>query len=136
MTVYLDTNVLVRHLTQDPPEMGRSATELLAQSEDLYLPDLIVAETVYVLQSVYQVPRPQVAALTRAIIGSRNIATDDPAVLIRAVDIYEHHRPSFADAYLVALAEADSGSAIASFDKGIGKVGTVRRIEPGLSGGR
>ncbi|PWV76489.1 putative nucleic acid-binding protein [Nocardia neocaledoniensis] len=114
--------------------MGRSATKLLAESEDLYLPDLIVAETVYVLQSVYQVPRHEVAALTRAIIGSRNVVTDDPAVLIRAADVYEHHRLSFADAYLVALAEADSGSSIASFDKGISKVGTVRRIEPGLSG--
>ncbi|WP_110038092.1 PIN domain-containing protein [Nocardia neocaledoniensis] len=134
MTVYLDTNVLVRHFTQDPPDMGRSATKLLAESEDLYLPDLIVAETVYVLQSVYQVPRHEVAALTRAIIGSRNVVTDDPAVLIRAADVYEHHRLSFADAYLVALAEADSGSSIASFDKGISKVGTVRRIEPGLSG--
>ncbi|WP_175585882.1 hypothetical protein [Nocardia cyriacigeorgica] len=38
---------------------------------------------------------------------------------------------SFADAYLVALAESDPGSPVASFDKGIGKVGTVRRVEPG-----
>ncbi|MFD3510469.1 PIN domain-containing protein [Nocardia sp. NPDC058666] len=134
MTVYLDTNILVRHFTQDPPEMGRRATAMLARSEEFYLPDLIVAETVYVLQSVYRVPRPEVAALTRAIIGSRNISTDDPAVLIRAVDVYEHHRLSFADAYLVALAEADPGSAIGSFDKGISKVGTVRRVESGEDG--
>ncbi|WP_280401170.1 PIN domain-containing protein [Nocardia carnea] len=131
MTVYLDTNILVRHFTQDPPEMGRRATALLSDSEDLYLPDLILAETVYVLQSVYKVPRPEVAALMRSVIGSRNIASDDPAVLIRTLDVYEHHRLAFADAYLVALAEADPRSAIASFDRGIGKVGTVRRIEPG-----
>ncbi|KAF0849691.1 PIN domain-containing protein [Nocardia caishijiensis] len=130
MTVFLDTNILVRHFTQDPPEMGRRATALLARTDEFYLPDLILAETVYVLQSVYRVPRPEVAALARAVIGSRNIQTDDPAVLIRAVDVYEHHRLSFADAYLVALAEADADSTIASFDKGIGKVGTVRRIEP------
>ncbi|WP_446223859.1 PIN domain-containing protein [Nocardia sp. IBHARD005] len=134
MTVYLDTNILVRHFTQDPPEMGRRATAILGRSEEFYLPDLIVAETVYVLQSVYRVPRPEVAALTRAIIGSRNISTDDPAVLIRAVEVYEHHRLSFADAYLVALAEADPDSSIGSFDKGISKVGTARRIEPGEDG--
>ncbi|MFE3442157.1 PIN domain-containing protein [Nocardia sp. NPDC059180] len=131
MTVYLDTNILIRHFTQDPPEMSRRATAFLAESESLFLPDLILAETVYVLQSVYRVARPQVAALSRALIGSRNIATDDPALLIRAVDVYEHHRLSFADAYLVALAESDPGSPVASFDKGIGEVGTVRRIEPG-----
>ncbi|WP_280467460.1 PIN domain-containing protein [Nocardia cyriacigeorgica] len=133
MTVYLDTNILIRHFTQDPPDMGRRATAFLAESETLFLPDLILAETVYVLQSVYRVPRPHVAALSRALIGSRNIETDDPALLIRAVDIYEHHRLSFADAHLVALAESDPGSSVVSFDKGIGKVGTVRRIEPGTA---
>ncbi|WP_330184717.1 PIN domain-containing protein [Nocardia sp. NBC_01503] len=130
VTVFLDTNVLIRHLTQEPPEMGRRATAFLAQADSLHLPDLILAETVYVLQSVYQVARPQVAALARVLVSSRNIATDDPALLIRAIDVYEHYRLSFADAYLVALAEAAPGARIASFDKGISKVETIDRIEP------
>ncbi|MGW0245704.1 PIN domain-containing protein [Nocardia goodfellowii] len=130
MTVFLDTNILIRHFTQDPPDLGKRATAFLAESEALFLPDLILAETVYVLQSVYKVGRPQVALVSRALIGTRNIVTDDPALLIRTIDVYEHHRLSFADAYLVALAEADEGSAIASFDKGIDKATNVRRIEP------
>ncbi|MGY1948334.1 PIN domain-containing protein [Nocardia asiatica] len=130
MTVFLDTNILVRHFTQDPPEMGKRATAFLAESETLHLPDLILAEMVYVLQSVYRVARPQVAALSRALIGSRNVVTDDPALLIRTIDVYEHHRLSFADAYSVALAEADPGSSVASFDKGIDKVKTISRVEP------
>ncbi|GAB2545178.1 PIN domain-containing protein [Nocardia heshunensis] len=130
MTVFLDTNILIRHLTQDPPEMGRRATAFLAQSDSLQLPDMILAETVYVLQSVYQVARPQVAALARVLVSSRNIVTDDPALLIRTIDVHEHYRLSFADAYLVALSEAAPGSSIASFDKGIGKVETIVRVEP------
>ncbi|WP_194816217.1 PIN domain-containing protein [Nocardia sp. XZ_19_385] len=130
MTVYLDTNILVRHLTQDPAELGVRATAFLAKADELHLSDLILAETVYVLQSVYRVPRPQVAALSRAMIGSRNIATNDPALLVRTIDVYEHHRLSFADAYLVALAEASPGSAIASFDRGIDKVQSINRVEP------
>ncbi|MEU6586377.1 PIN domain-containing protein [Nocardia sp. NPDC046763] len=130
MTVFLDTNILIRHLTQDPPEMGKRASAFLAQSDSLHLPDIILAETVYVLQSVYQVARPQVAALARVLVSSRNIVTDNPALLIRTIDVYEHYRLSFADAYLVALAEAAPGSSVASFDKGIGKVETIVRIEP------
>jgi predicted nucleic-acid-binding protein len=110
--------------------MGKRATAFLADSGALHLPDLILAEMVYVLQSVYRVPRPQVAALSRALIGSRNIVTDDPALLIRTIDVYEHHRLSFADAYLVALAEDDPGSSVASFGKGIDKVKSVSRVEP------
>ncbi|MTE16481.1 PIN domain-containing protein [Nocardia aurantiaca] len=130
MTVFLDTNILIRHLTQDPPDMGRRATAFLAQSDSLHLADLILAETIYVLQSVYRVERPRLAALARVLVSSRNIVTDDPALLIRAIDVYEHYRLSFADAYLVALAEAVPESSIVSFDKGISKVETVNRIEP------
>ncbi len=110
--------------------MGKRATAFLADSESLYLTDLILAETVYVLQSVYKVGRPQVGVLARALVGSRNIVTDDPALLIRTIDVYEHHRLSFADAYLAALAESESGSAVASFDRGLDRVPTLTRVEP------
>ena len=38
----LDTNVLIRHLTGDPPEMAARATKALASSVELLLADLIV----------------------------------------------------------------------------------------------
>jgi hypothetical protein len=47
----LDTNVLIRHLTGDPPEMARRATAQLASGEPLLLADLVLAECVYVLES-------------------------------------------------------------------------------------
>ena len=50
MTAFLDTNVLVRHVTGDPPELAERATRFLATAEDLLLPDLILAEVAYVLE--------------------------------------------------------------------------------------
>lgn len=66
LTAFLDTNVVIRHLTGDPPEMARRATRVPAQPEPLLLADMIVAECVYVLESFYEVPRPRVAELMRA----------------------------------------------------------------------
>lgn len=57
LTGFVDTNVLIRHLTGDPPAEARRATEILAASERLLLSDVIVAECVYVLDSVYGVER-------------------------------------------------------------------------------
>lgn len=51
LTAFVDTNVLIRHLTGDPPEMASRATAFLASAEELLLPDLIVAEIVDVLES-------------------------------------------------------------------------------------
>ena len=55
MTAFVDTNVLVRHLTGDTA-MAERATAFLAAQPELYLADLIVAETIYVLESFYKVP--------------------------------------------------------------------------------
>lgn len=57
MSAFVDTTVLVRHLTQDPPEMAARATAYLRSESELFLADLIVAETVYVLESFYETPR-------------------------------------------------------------------------------
>jgi predicted nucleic-acid-binding protein len=122
--------VLIRHLTGDPPEMAARATRALADSDELLLADLIVAECVYVLESFYEVPRDRVAELLRAAIALPTIKTLDPATLLRALEVYEVDRLDFADAYLIAQAEATGIEQILSFDKSIDRISTVTRHEP------
>ncbi|HVU79112.1 MAG TPA: type II toxin-antitoxin system VapC family toxin [Gaiellaceae bacterium] len=130
MSAFVDTNVLIRHLTGDPPGQARRATAFLEEADELLLPDLIVAEVVYVLESFYEVERLRVAELTRAIIGFPAVVVADTPLLLRALEVYEVNRLDFADAYLVASAEASGVDTIASFDQAIDRVPTVSRIEP------
>ncbi len=51
-------------------------------------------------------------------------------VLLRALEAYETDRIDFAEAYLVALAEAGGVKQIASFDTSIDRIPTVTRREP------
>jgi predicted nucleic-acid-binding protein len=94
------------------------------------LVDLVVAEVVYVLESFYEVPRERVAELVRAIIAFPAIVVLDSALLLRALEVYETDRLDFAEAYLVAQAERSRIGVVASFDKAIDRVATVRRLEP------
>ena len=127
---FVDTNILIRHLTGDPPDQARRATELLARAEVLWLADVVVAEVVYVLESVYRVSRAGIAGLVRSIVSSDRIRVSDQPLLLRTIEVYERHRLAFADAYLVASAERSGVGTVVSFDKGISRVGTVRRVEP------
>ncbi|HEY5275212.1 MAG TPA: type II toxin-antitoxin system VapC family toxin [Coriobacteriia bacterium] len=131
MTAFVDTNVLVRHLTGDPPDQAARATRYLREADELLLPDLILAEVAYVLESFYEVPRAQVATTLRAVLAFPAIRVLDVDLLQRAVEVYEVHRLDFADAYLVASAERTGIGVIASFDRAIDRVATVRREEPG-----
>jgi len=130
VTAFVDTNVLIRHLTGDPPDMAARATRYLARADELLLADLIAAETVYVLESFYEVPRSEVARLVRAILAFPAIRTLDPALLLRALEVYEMLHIDFAEAYLVASAESAGVADIASFDHDLDRVPSVNRIEP------
>ena len=94
------------------------------------MPDLIVAEVVYVLESFYEVERQRVAELVRAVIGFPAIVVVDEPLLLRALEVYEVDRLDFAEAYLVASAEASGVETIASFDRTIDRLATVQRLEP------
>ena len=130
MTAFVDTNVLIRHLTGEPPQQARQATRYLEEADQLLLPDLILAEVAYVLESFYEVAGLQVAEALRAILSFRAIRVVDSALLYRTVELYEVHRLDFADAYLVASAERTGVGVVASFDRAIDRAATVRREEP------
>lgn len=130
LRTFVDSNVLVRHLTGDPPDQAKRATAFLREAEELILVDLVVAEIVYVLESVYEVERERVAELVRAIVGFPPVVVPDRLLLLRSLEIYEQHRIHFAESYLAACAEATGVGVVASFDRAIDRVGTVRRLSP------
>lgn len=130
MSAFVDTNVLIRHLTGDPPRAAAAATAYLGHEAELLLADLIVAETIYVLESFYEVARDRVAQIVRSLLSLPSIVVVDRDVLLRAVEVYERERLDFAEAYLVACAESTGVGRVASFDRAIDRVGSVQRIEP------
>ena len=130
MSAFVDTNIFVRHLTGDPPEMAERATRYLATERGLLLTDLVVAETVYVLESFYETPRNQVADAIRSLIAFDSVLCVDPALLLRAVEVYETDRLDFGEAYLVACAESTGVGRVASCDQAIDRVDSVERVEP------
>lgn len=130
MTAFVDTNILVRHLTGDPPDLAERATAYLGTERELLLTDLVAAETVYVLESFYAAPRDQVGEAVRSLVAFDSIICVDPALLLRAVEVYETDRIDFAEAYLVACAETTGIGTVVSFDRSIDRVSTIERIEP------
>jgi predicted nucleic-acid-binding protein len=102
----------------------------LGAAADLLIVDLVVAETVDVLESFYDTPRTQIAEAVRSLLAFPSAVAVDPALLLRAIEIYEIDRLDFADAYLVACAETTGVGRVASFDRSIDRVTTVKRVEP------
>ena len=109
--------------------MARRATQFLAANAELVLVDVVLAECIYVLQSVYNIDRRGVAEMMRAALAMPTVSADTE-LLLRALEIYELDRLDFAEAYLVAAAEFTDVESIASFDKAIDRMSSVERIAP------
>ena len=56
----LDANVLLRYILNDHPELSTRAKEIIQNSDDVFAPNEVIAEVVYVLSSVYKVERGDV----------------------------------------------------------------------------
>ena len=133
-TRYLvDTNVLVRFLTGQPPEMAAAAKALVESANEgavvLEVLPVIVAETVYTLESFYEIDRKDVASKLLVFLQSRGIKLHERERVLDALARHRDHNLHFADAYLAA-AGAEIGLSVASFDRDLDKFKDVRRFEP------
>ena len=130
-TTLVDTNVCVRHLTGEPRDQARAAARLLSSGRRLILTDVVFAECVFVLDSVYRVGPERVALLLRSLLALPSVWVVEPPVLDRSLELYEFGLVDYADAYLVAVAELTGVGRIASFDRELRARATVTVEEPG-----
>jgi predicted nucleic-acid-binding protein len=135
VTTPIDSNLLIRHFTGDPPDQAARATRFVrdAAANDLLLLDVHVAECVYVLEGPYRQGRDHVAQLVSSVMGVPAIQVENEDVVRRALDLYATHGFDFPDAYLVATAEVRGFTHVAGFDRfdtKLKKTSTVRRVEP------
>ena len=131
MTALVDANVLIRHLTGDPPEQAGPRNQIPRTSRGAAAtgPDSgrggLRAGVLLRGRA-----RDQVAEALRAVLSFRATRVLDAALLHRTVELYDVHRLDFADAYLIATTERTGIGVVASFDHDLDRVGTIRRQEP------
>ena len=137
MPAFVDTNVLIRYLVGDRPEMVETAREIVDQTEGLALTDVVLAETAFVLRSFYGVAREVIVDRLTELVRRRNIRVHglrkDTVVTALAL-CRPSGRVSPADAMLWAVAhEAGTRRAPAevyTFDKRFPADGVDVREEP------
>jgi predicted nucleic acid-binding protein len=104
----VDTNVLLRFFTGEPAILAERARSLVEQADDgklqLEIPSLIVAETIYTLESFYEMPKADICEKLLAFLRSRGICPQEPEVILDALERYRELSVHFADAYLAASA--------------------------------
>ncbi len=118
----LDTNILVRYLTQDDPTQSLQATTLIehrAQPEQNpgFISVVAMAETAWVLERAYGLSADQIAAAIERTLQANVLAVENEQQVFMATVVLRKGRGSFADALIGALGERAGCSHIATFDR-------------------
>lgn len=112
--IAVDTNVVVRMLTNDDPAQATAAAALL-ENEIVFLPVSVVLETEWVLRSVYGLDRKAVARSLRSFLGVPTVTAEAAGRIGQALSWYEDGL-DFADALHLASATEAGAERLATFD--------------------
>ena len=125
--IALDTNVVVRLLTDDDPSQAAEAVRLV-ESDQVFLPLSVILETEWVLRSVYGLDRETTARALRNLLGIPSVTAEAVGRVGQALGWYEQGF-DFADALHLASAAQAGAERIATFD------GRFRRLANAQSAG-
>lgn len=117
----LDTNVLVRFITQDDAIQSRVAIELierrLTPENPGYVSILAMAETVWVLGRVYGLSDAKLAATIERVLQIEVLVVENEREVFAAMIALKEGKGSFADSLIGALGRKVGCSVTVTFDK-------------------
>jgi predicted nucleic-acid-binding protein len=103
----LDTNVIVRYLTQDDPVQSRKATEILERRLTPERPGFLcvvtMVETVWVLDRAYGLTAQRIAAALERLLQTDVLLIECEQEVFTAMIVLKQGRGSFAASLLAAL---------------------------------
>ncbi len=129
--IAIDTNVLVRFLTQDDPVQARLAGDVIAgltAARRGFLAREVVVETVWVLERAYRFGRGEIARALTALLEAEEIEVEEADRVGAALAAYAKGGAGFSD-HMIRLAAAARGCGeVVTFDAGFARSPGVRLL--------
>jgi len=130
----IDANVILRYLTNDVPEQAKQVEELFNRvevgNEDVFLPDIILADIIWILEKYYKQTREDIREWITAILSLQGLTFSDKKMALNALDIYVAKKIDWSDASAAIQMLQRDITEIYSFDKHFDRIDGIIRIEP------
>jgi predicted nucleic-acid-binding protein len=123
----VDTNVLVRLVTGDDSKQATAAENFV--SSGAWVSHLVLAETIWVLATVYDRDPPALAQTVEFLLKHRDLTVQDAEVVVAAL-VHYRNRPSlgFSDCLVLEIARKAGHVPMGTFDRTLAKLEGAERI--------
>ena len=119
--VAIDTNILVRLLIDDPEAVQQTllARQFLKTVRQVYVPQIVQVECVWVLERAYKVPKEQLLSLLTTLYDSRVFVLQSEASFLSALQLFRDTNVGFADSLILSEVQSEKLN-LFTFDKKLG----------------
>ncbi len=130
----IDANIILRFLTNDEPNQAAACAKLLQRVEqgieEVFLPDLIIADIVWTLEKYYQVDKEEIRELMGRIFALSGLKCSSKNTAYRALEIYADDNIDWTDAFISAQMLSAGQEEIYSYDRDFDRVKGLARLSP------
>jgi predicted nucleic-acid-binding protein len=116
----IDTNVLVRYLTQDDPDQGKIATAFIEDTctkDNLgFINHITLCEMCWVLKRLYKTPKEQLTEIIELLLRTAQLFVQEPQVVWMALEEFKTDNADFPDCLIAQINIANHCSSTVTFD--------------------
>ncbi len=130
----IDTNVLVRYLSQDDPEQTMIATKLIenkcSDNNPAFINHIVLCETMWVLERLYNVKKPLMSEILEKILNTEQFEIYKTDIVWRAFQEFKQkNKVDFADCLLSHINLENGCEETATFDKTAAKTNGYKLLK-------
>lgn len=124
----IDTNVLVRLVTKDDESQYKKAQTFVERHQPVLVTQLSVLELVWVLMSRYGLNKERTCKVVQALLETKELNIQAPAILEAALKTWEKSKADFADCFILETVIDASESPLGTFDTTLGKLEGCKQL--------
>jgi predicted nucleic-acid-binding protein len=124
----IDTNVLVRLVTKDDESQYKKAQAFVEKYQPVLVTQLSVLELVWVLMSRYGLDKERTCRVVEALLETRELNIQAPAILEAALKTWKKSKADFADCFILETVIDASESPLGTFDITLGKLQGCKQL--------
>jgi predicted nucleic-acid-binding protein len=123
----VDTNVLVRLVTRDDARQAAAAEAFV--SAGAWVPQVVLVEAIWVLDSVYDLSPEKVATAVEMLLQHRDLTIQDADAVEAALENFRQ-KPAlgFSDCLILEVARKAGHLPLGTFDRGLAKLEGTQKL--------
>ena len=130
----IDTNILIRYLTNDDEEQSNEVLKLFEQysgiESSIYINNIVLCEVVWVLEVAYKYPKQDITHALKLVLQTPEFTFENHVNIVKALYDYEQSNGADFSDILISVTNIDKGCITTySFDKKAGKHGYFENLE-------